>query len=243
MASTQVTPDREPMRTPPATTPRGPATRHFDAGRIVRALVALLAGATIAVLTPPTPAEARRGDYGWPLAPPHPVLRPFTAPTTPYGPGHRGVDLGGSEGEPVLAAADATVLFAGEVGGRPVVSLAHPDGLRTTYEPVTPTVRAGTPTKRGNQIGTLLPGHAGCPTKACLHWGARRGLEYLNPIRLVSPGRIRLLPLPPATTSTRAPPRRPRAGPPRGRSRASGPAAGSGRRPSLHLWEPDDPSG
>ncbi|KOV84376.1 hypothetical protein ADL03_17825, partial [Nocardia sp. NRRL S-836] len=40
-----------------------------------------------ALLTPPTTR------YSWPLPPPHPVVRAFLAPTSPFGPGHRGVDL------------------------------------------------------------------------------------------------------------------------------------------------------
>ncbi|HWO58881.1 MAG TPA: hypothetical protein VNO31_02405, partial [Umezawaea sp.] len=54
---------------------------------------------------------------------------------------------------------------------------------------------------RGDPLGILQPGHEGCPIPACLHWGVRRGQEYLNPIRLLYPGRVRLLPLPPATTA------------------------------------------
>ncbi|MCS7482613.1 M23 family metallopeptidase [Umezawaea endophytica] len=196
-----------PLPNPPVRPLTGPLTTSVLPSPLASVLVALLAGVLVASLAPPTSAQARRGVYGWPLAPPHPVLRAFSAPTTPYGPGHRGVDLGGSAGEPVLAAGDGTVLFAGEVGDRPVVSVVHGGGLRTTYEPVSPTVRTGDPIRRGEPLGTLLPGHEGCPIPACLHWGARRGQVYLNPIRLVSPGRIRLLPLPPAATPGRAPPR------------------------------------
>ena len=43
-------------------------------------------------------------------------------------------------------------------------------------------------------IGTLVPGHAGCPADACLHWGLRRGDTYLDPLRLLVV-RVRLLPL------------------------------------------------
>ncbi|WNV89877.1 M23 family metallopeptidase [Umezawaea sp. Da 62-37] len=149
------------------------------------------------VVDVPTAAGARPGRYAWPLAAPHPVVRVFSAPTTPYGPGHRGVDLGGTAGEAVFAAGDGTVVFAGPIGGRQVVSLAHGDGLRTTYEPVEPLVRAGSAVRRGERIGTLLAGHEGCPVAACLHWGARRGVDYVNPLRLVTAGRVRLLPLAP----------------------------------------------
>ena len=143
------------------------------------------------VAEPWTPAAG----YGWPLAGRPEVLRPFEAPAHRYGPGHRGVDLRGSPGQPVLAASDGTVAFTGMVAGRPVVSVDHPNGLRTTYEPVTPAVAAGTRVRRGEVLGILQPGHAGCPADACLHWGVRRGEHYLDPLALLGLGRVRLLPL------------------------------------------------
>jgi murein DD-endopeptidase MepM/ murein hydrolase activator NlpD len=122
------------------------------------------------------------------------VVQPFEAPARAYGPGHRGADLLGAPGAPVLAAANGVVAFAGMVAGRPVVSIDHADGLRTTYEPVDPSVGAGQAVARGSPIGTLLGGHAGCPAGACLHWGLRRGETYLDPLLLLRPPRIRLLP-------------------------------------------------
>ncbi|MGW6445998.1 M23 family metallopeptidase [Lentzea sp. NPDC055074] len=135
--------------------------------------------------------------FAWPLPPPHPVVRAFEAPATPFGPGHRGADLASPAGTAVLAAADATVVFAGAVAARTLVSLQHRNGLRTTYEPIAPTVTAGSTIRRGEVIGHLQPGH--CPSP-CLHWGARRGTAYLDPLRLVTSGRVRLLPLPTAPT-------------------------------------------
>ncbi|MFC4856406.1 M23 family metallopeptidase [Actinophytocola glycyrrhizae] len=138
------------------------------------------------------PAQARQ--YGWPLAPPHPVIRPFVAPATPYGPGHRGADLGGQPGAPVSAAGEGVVVHAGPVADRGVVSIDHGDGLRTTYEPVTARVVTGQRVARGTVVGRLVPGHPGCAEAVCLHWGARRGTEYLDPLGLLSAGRVRLLP-------------------------------------------------
>jgi murein DD-endopeptidase MepM/ murein hydrolase activator NlpD len=94
----------------------------------------------------------------------------------------------------VLAAGAGVVAFAGMVAGRPLVSVDHPGGLRTTYEPVDPTVAAGQAVARGSPIGTLLVGHPGCPAAACLHWGVRRGEVYLDPLTLLRAVRIRLLP-------------------------------------------------
>ncbi|MGH3932293.1 MAG: M23 family metallopeptidase [Pseudonocardiaceae bacterium] len=132
--------------------------------------------------------------FDWPLPGSPAVVRAFQAPAHPYGPGHRGVDLAGASGTPVLAAGAGTVVFAGQVAGRGVVSVDHPGGVRTTYEPVSPTVTAGDLVARGQQIGTLTPGHLACSAVACLHWGARRGADYLDPLRLLGLGRVRLLP-------------------------------------------------
>ena len=140
---------------------------------------------------PPTASTAAR--YGWPLAPPHPVLRPFEPPSTRYGPSHRGVDLGAAADSPVLAAADGVVSFAGWLATRGVVAVTHAGGVRTTYEPIRPEVAVGQWVRRGEEVGRLMPGHEGCAT-ACLHWGARRGDEYLDPLRLLSTQRVRLLP-------------------------------------------------
>ncbi len=122
------------------------------------------------------------------------VTRPFDPPPNQFAAGHRGVDLGGTPVSPVLAAGDGVVVFAGMVAGRPVVSIAHADGLRTTYEPVDPSVAAGQVVTRGSPIGVLAAGHAGCPRQACLHWGLRRGEAYLDPLALLRLPRIRLLP-------------------------------------------------
>ena len=122
------------------------------------------------------------------------VTRPFDPPAQRWGAGHRGVDLAAAPGTPVRAAGDGVVLFAGLVAGRPVVSVAHAGGLRTTYEPVAPAVGAEQRISAGTVLGTLAPGHAGCPATACLHWGLLRGQTYLDPLLLLRPPRLRLLP-------------------------------------------------
>jgi hypothetical protein len=35
----------------------------------------------------------------------------------------------------------------------------------------------------------------GCPVAACLHWGLRRGEVYLDPLSLLAPPEVRLLPM------------------------------------------------
>ncbi len=155
---------------------------------------ALLGGSGPAASAAPD-ASAPGGPYGWPLDGVPAVTRPFDPPATVYAAGHRGVDLAGAPGAPVLAAGAGVVAFAGLVAGRPVVSVDHPDGVRTTYEPVQPLVAAGQAVARGSPLGVLVAGHAGCPVAACLHWGARTGPSaYLDPLRLLTPPRVRLLP-------------------------------------------------
>lgn len=133
-------------------------------------------------------------SYVWPLPGLPRVGRAFEPPETTYGRGHRGVDLVAAAGSLVLAAGAGTVVFAGPLAGRGVVSVQHPDGLRTTYEPVTAAVSAGDEVLQGAALGTLEPGHTGCPAPVCLHWGVRRGTEYLDPLRLLGRWEVRLLP-------------------------------------------------
>ncbi|WP_200175163.1 M23 family metallopeptidase [Tomitella cavernea] len=141
------------------------------------------------------PAVARQSVYDWPLGGVPEVTRGFDKPDFRYGPGHRGVDLGAAPGVPVLAAGPGIVAFAGPVAGRDVVSIDHPTGLRTTYEPLTPALHAGDPVATGTVIGRLSAGHAGCPRAACLHWGLRDGEDYLDPRSLLGTITVRLLPV------------------------------------------------
>jgi murein DD-endopeptidase MepM/ murein hydrolase activator NlpD len=134
------------------------------------------------------------GPFGWPV-PPAEVARPFDPPPQPWLAGHRGVDLAAAPAAAVHAAGGGTVVYAGMIAGRGVVSVAHPGGLRTTYEPVTPAVAVGDVVTGGGVLGTLEAGHPGCPAAACLHWGLRRGDVYLDPLALLGLGRARLLPL------------------------------------------------
>ena len=154
---------------------------------------------TAAAPGPATP-RARAGPverfrYGWPVTPRPAVLRRFAPGPLRWSPGHRGVDLVAGPGRPVLAAAAGTVTFSGPVGGRPVVVVAHPDGLRTTYEPVTGQVNVGTTVARGDVVGLLASTGDGHCEQPCLHWGALRDEQYLDPLTLVRLPPPVLLPL------------------------------------------------
>ncbi|WP_353711724.1 M23 family metallopeptidase [Arthrobacter sp. K5] len=128
-----------------------------------------------------TPAPA---GWRWPLAPRPPVLRPFDPPAKPWLSGHRGVDLGSaSDGGPVTAPESGTVSFVGVVVDRPVITIDHGNGLRSSFEPVRSTLRKGASVAKGAMVGTLLAGH--CGPRPCVHWGVRRGEEYLNPLSFI----------------------------------------------------------
>jgi len=147
-----------------------------------------------ATAEPARPAPAAATTWSLPLAGEPTVTRPFEPLPHPFAAGHRGVDLRGTPWSPVLAAGEGVVVFAGMVAGRPVISIDHPNGLRTTYEPVDPSVGAGQHVERGAPIGTLAAGHPDCSAAACLHWGLRRGETYLDPLSLLRSLRVRLLP-------------------------------------------------
>jgi murein DD-endopeptidase MepM/ murein hydrolase activator NlpD len=135
--------------------------------------------------------------WAWPVDPPHTVTRPFEAPTTAYGPGHRGIDIAAEPGARVRAPADGTVSFAGVVVDRPVVSIRHADGLVSSVEPVVPSVSAGDAVVAGQVIGTLAdqPRHE---PDGGLHLGARLHGEYVDPALLLAALRHAvLLPLDP----------------------------------------------
>ncbi|RIJ51801.1 M23 family peptidase [Clavibacter lycopersici] len=135
--------------------------------------------------------------WAWPVDPPHTVTRPFEAPATPYGPGHRGIDIAVEPGAEVRAPADGTVSFAGVVVDRPVVSVQHADGFVSSVEPVVPLVAAGDHVVAGQVIGTLAaePRHE---PDGGLHLGARLHGAYVDPALLLAALRHAvLLPLDP----------------------------------------------
>lgn len=84
--------------------------------------------------------------------------------------------------------------MADRIAGRGVVTVIHPDGLRTTYLPVYALVRPGDVVAAGRPIGVVEDGAAHCPI-SCLHWGLLLGDLYLDPLLLFGGGQVRLLPI------------------------------------------------
>jgi murein DD-endopeptidase MepM/ murein hydrolase activator NlpD len=157
--------------------------------------------ALIALATPPASAvpagtPTGRAPTRWrvPLVPNPAVLRGFAPPAQRWLAGHRGVDLAAAAGQPVHSAGAGTVVHAGHVVDRGVVVVEHGD-LRTSYEPIDAVVRRGDMVGQGTVLGTVGAISSHCPTTSCLHWGLRRGQIYLNPMLLLRPGPVRLLPV------------------------------------------------
>jgi murein DD-endopeptidase MepM/ murein hydrolase activator NlpD len=143
--------------------------------------------------SPPSPTTHRGGGWRAPLSGRLTVTRPFVPPLSPFGPGHRGVDLAALPGTAIRSAGTGTVRFAAPLAGRGVVVVGSGE-IRTTYEPVRASVRVGQRVRAGDVIALLDPGHLGCPAAACLHWGALRGRVYLDPLTLLRAEHPRLLP-------------------------------------------------
>ncbi|MEQ1788640.1 MAG: M23 family metallopeptidase, partial [Acidimicrobiales bacterium] len=105
-----------------------------------------------------------------PFVPPveAPVVDPFRAPASRYGPGNRGLEYGTAPGTVVRAVGDGRVTFAGSVAGTLHVTVLHPDGVRTTASFLARVdVTAGQQVEQGQAIGTTV-GH--------LHLGAHRAV-------------------------------------------------------------------
>lgn len=147
---------------------------------------------------------ASRLRYRSPTAESRPrVIRPFEKPAQRWSTGHRGVDLAVPENDRrVYAPAPGKVVFSGTVVNRKVLVIAHPDGRRSTFEPIDEALPVGTRVATGEVIGTVAGAADGnseqpyqrCSTP-CLYWGVRQGgargdgsgkaAEYINPMSLL----------------------------------------------------------
>jgi hypothetical protein len=118
-----------------------------------------------------------------------PVADAFRPPAGPYGAGNRGIEYRTEPGTAVRASAAGTVSFAGPVGGALHVTLAHADGVRTSYSFLaTAEVVVGQRVTQGQALGT---------SGARLHFGARIGDAYFDPAALFTATvtEVELLPL------------------------------------------------
>ena len=163
-------------------------------------------GASVAEVTDSGTVEltASRVRYRSPTATSRPrVIHPFEKPAQRWSAGHRGVDLAVPEHDRrVYAPAPGKVVFSGTVVNRKVLVIAHPDGRRSTFEPMDEALPVGTTVAAGEVIGTVATTSGGdsehpyrrCSTP-CLYWGVRQGgargdgsgkdAEYINPMSLL----------------------------------------------------------
>lgn len=177
---------------PPGRLPVATGSREPKADGMHLLLTVLLA-LTNALLASSTATP--RWGYDWPVPLPHNVIRGFEAPPHAWSAGHRGVDLLAASGVGVLAAGPGVVSFSGEIAGRGVLTVRHPDGRRTTYEPLDDRLADGSQVSTGTPLGRLSEHGSHCAPRACLHWGLLVGdEEYRDPLTLVSSRRIVLLP-------------------------------------------------
>lgn len=159
---------------------------------LVRSLLSLVVAAALHAS-----AQPANGTWTWPVR--GPVIRGFEPPETPFGSGHRGIDIAASVGTVVVAPEAGVVAFAGTVGGELFVTLDHGGGLTSTYSWLSAMlVRKGDVVPREAPIARSGRGHPGA-TVPHLHFGVRQDGAYLDPMEFLEPANvsafIRLAPL------------------------------------------------
>ena len=166
--------------------------------------------ALVSVVTVTAVAPAHAAESSWERPVPGAVLRPYREPVARYASGHRGVDFEAAPGTPVSVANDGRVTFAGSVAGGLHVVVAHEGGIRTSYSFLARIdVRPGATVSSGEVIGATGGSSAEHGTNA-LHFGARIGDRYIDPMLLFGPTDltelVRLVPADERSAADRASP-------------------------------------
>jgi murein DD-endopeptidase MepM/ murein hydrolase activator NlpD len=143
------------------------------------------------------PRARASGTWSWPLT--GPIVRGFDPPGSPYGSGHRGIDIGAPIGTPIRAPAPGTVTFAGKVAGHLFLTIAHGGNVSSTYSWIADvSVKKGDAVARGEVVGHSGGCHPG-DVVPCLHLGVKLGSAYVDPLDYLAPldlgSLIRLAPL------------------------------------------------
>jgi lipoprotein NlpD len=130
-------------------------------------------------VTPPPPTTAARASdatlisWGWPAS--GKVIQGFNANT-------KGIDIEGAPGDPVVAAADGKVMYAGNGvrGLGNLVLLGHSNGFITAYAHNQQLlVKTGDAVKKGNRIALLGQTDTSSPR---LHFEIRKSGTPVNPL-------------------------------------------------------------
>jgi murein DD-endopeptidase MepM/ murein hydrolase activator NlpD len=138
---------------------------------------------------PSAPPPAGAGRLRWPLVNvPRTVGSPFGARE---GRAHEGVDLPAPSGTPVVAAADGTVVYAGDGirGYGNLVVLQHAGDLLTVYAHNSALyVSAGQTVHAGDRVAAV--GQTGRATGPHLHFEVRQGQIPRDPMSYLESGRV-----------------------------------------------------
>lgn len=141
------------------------------------------------------------GTWIWPVG--GPVVRAFDPPGSPYGSGHRGIDIAAPVGTIVRAPAAGVVTFAGSVGGRLFVTIDHGEGLLSTCSFLSEVlVHRGDVVVQGQPIALSGSGHVG-DVSPDVHLGVRLAGQYVDPMDYLAAmsivDLIRLAPIAPSS--------------------------------------------
>ncbi len=144
------------------------------------------------------------GSWRWPVV--GPVTRAFDPPESPFGSGHRGIDVAASPGSTLVAPAPGTVTFAGPIGGELFVSIAHGGSWQSTASWLSAlAVRRGDVVFAGQRIGATGTGHPGAEV-AHVHLGVKYAGSYVDPLDVYGPlplaSMVRLAALPAAAPAS-----------------------------------------
>lgn len=127
--------------------------------------------------TTTVPGGPGKGSLGWPTS---------GVVTSPFGPRwgtfHKGIDIGAPMGNPIVAAANGTVFFSGEMSGYGnVILIDHGNGLVTLYGHQSQLIAGvGQKVSRGQTIG--LVGSTGNSTGPHLHFEVRINGIAVDPL-------------------------------------------------------------
>ncbi len=161
----------EPQRLASTRSPPVSAPGFAPYVRGMRHLALTLSFSVLALLALAPPAAAA---WTWPLR--GEVITPYRNGDDPYAGGqHRGIDIAGGVGDPVVAAVGGEVRFAGTVGSSGVtVSIRTGDGYDTSYLHLSALeVRVGARVSAGERIGAVGTTGRRSATAPHLHFGVR----------------------------------------------------------------------